>query len=78
MMNIFRFYCRAIKINAADLSLWYELCLNYYNRATKYGTTETRKKHLELAAETAKYIIKEAPHKWRYWNLLGIICTAKG
>lgn len=37
-----------------------------------------RKKHLELAAEAAKHIIKEAPHKWKYWNLLGIICTTKG
>lgn len=74
----FRFYCRAIKLNAADLSLWYELSLNYYNRSIKYGTSETRKKHLDLAAEVAKHIIKEAPHKWKYWNLLGVICTTKG
>ncbi|XP_031639243.1 tetratricopeptide repeat protein 37-like, partial [Contarinia nasturtii] len=72
-----RFYCRAIKLSSSDLSLWYELSLNYYNRSLKYGTTETRKKYLELAAETSKHIIKEAPHKWKYWNLLGVICTTK-
>lgn len=65
-------------MNTADLSLWYELSLNYYNRAIKYGTNETRKKHLDLAAEAAKHIIKEAPHRWKYWNLLGVICTTNG
>lgn len=74
----FSFYCRAIKLNNVDLSLWYELSLNYYNRAMKYGTNETRKKHLDLAAEVAKHIIKEAPHKWKFWNLLGVICSTRG
>lgn len=77
-VSFIRFYCRAIKLNASDLSLWYELALNYYNRSIKYGTNETRKKYLELAGEAAKHIIKAAPNKWKYWNLLGIICTTKG
>lgn len=78
VLLLHRFYCRAIKLNSTDLSLWYELSLNYYNRSIKYGTSETRKKHLDMAAEVAKHIIKEAPHKWKYWNLLGVICTTKG
>lgn len=79
MINFhFRFYCRAIKLNASDASLWYELALNYYNRSIKYGTCETRRKYLELSAEAVKHIIKESPHKWKYWNLLGVICTTKG
>lgn len=75
---IYRFYCRAIKLNTSDVSLWYELALNYYSRSIKYGTNETRRKYLDLAAEAAKHIIKEAPHKWKHWNLLGVICTTKG
>lgn len=70
-----RFYCRAIKINSADDSLWYELALNYYHRALRYGTTETKKRFLDLAAEAAKHIIKESPTKWKYWNLLGVVCA---
>lgn len=73
-----RFYCRAIKLSNSDLSLWYELSLNYFKRSVKYGTEETRKKYLSLAAESAKHIIKEAPHKWKHWNLLGVISTSKG
>lgn len=72
-----RFYCRAIKLNSSDISLWYELSLNYYNRAMKYGTPETAKKYLDLAAESAKYIVRKAPHKWKHWNLLGVICTTR-
>lgn len=64
-------------MNNADISLWYELSLNYYNRAIKYGTSENRKMYLDLAAESAKHTIKEAPLKWKYWNLLGVICTSK-
>lgn len=54
------------------------MALNYYNRSMKYGTTETRKKHLDLAAEVAKHIIKEVPYKWKFWNLLGVVCATKG
>lgn len=72
-----RFYCRAIKINSADVSLWYELALNYYHRALRYGTIDTKKRFLDLAAEAAKHIIKESPTKWTYWNLLGVICATK-
>lgn len=70
-----RFYCRAIKLNSSDISLWYELSLNYYNRAMKYGTPDTAKKYLDLAAESAKHTIRKAPQKWKHWNLLGVICT---
>lgn len=77
-VNRIRFYCRAIKLSSSDLSLWYELSLNYLNRSIKYGTDETRRKYLELAAATAKHIIKGAPQKWKYWNLLGVICVTKG
>lgn len=52
--------------------------MNYFNRSIKYGTDETRRKYLELAAEAAKHIIKKAPQKWKYWNLLGVICGTKG
>lgn len=72
-----RFYCRAIKINSADDSLWYALALNYYNRAQRYGTAETKKRFLGLAAEAVKHIIKESPTKWKYWNLLGVICATR-
>lgn len=60
------------------MSLWYELALNYYRRALKYGTNETRKKYLDLAAEAAKHIVKGAPLKWKYWNLLGVISATEG
>lgn len=75
--HLFRFYCRAIKINSSDDSLWYELALNYYHRALRYGTAETKKRFLTLAAEAAKHIIKEVPTKWKYWNLLGVVCATK-
>lgn len=78
LFAVHRFYCRAIKMNTSDLSLWYELALNYFKRSIIYGTDETRRKYLELASEAAKHIIKGAPHKWKYWNLLGVICTTKG
>lgn len=65
-------------MNTSDLSLWYELALNYFKRSIICGTDETRRKYLELASEAAKHIIKGAPHKWKYWNLLGVICTTKG
>lgn len=64
-------------MNSSDISLWYELSLNYYNRAMKYGTPETTKKYLELAAESAKHTIRKAPQKWKHWNLLGVICTTE-
>lgn len=72
-----RFYCRAIKLNNTDISLWYELSLNYYNRAMKYGTRENVKKYLELAAEATKHTIRKAPQKWKHWNLLGVIFTSR-
>lgn len=72
-----RFYCRAIKISSADDSLWYELALNYYQRAVRYGTAETKKRFLNLSAEAGKHIIKESPSKWKYWNLLGVVCATK-
>lgn len=75
---VYRFYCRAIKLSNSSVSLWYELSLNYFKRSIKYGTDETKKKYLSLAAEAAKHVIKEAPHKWKHWNLLGVISTTKG
>lgn len=60
------------------MSLWYELALNYYNRANKYGVSGTKKKYLDLASEAAKHVIKESPGNWKHWNLLGVICTTQG
>lgn len=76
--KICRFYCRAIKLSSNDTSLWYELALNYYNRAMRYGVADAKKKYLDLASESAKYIIKISPGDWKYWNLLGVICVTKG
>lgn len=74
-----RFYCRAIKINKTDYSLWYELALNYYKRALQFGMTEDlKRKYFELASESCKYIIKESSKRWKYWNLLGVISSSKG
>lgn len=64
-------------MDSADDSLWYELALNYYHRALRYGTADTKKRFLDLAAEAAKHIIKESPAKWKYWNLLGVVCVTK-
>lgn len=77
-INIFRLYCRAIKIREFDAFLWYELGLSYYLRAIKYGNETNRKHFLELAADTAKHTIKMSPSRWKNWNLLGVICTTKG
>lgn len=43
----------------------------------KCGTKQTAKKYLDLAAESAKHTIRKAPQKWKYWNLLGVICTTQ-
>lgn len=42
-----------------------------------YGTNDTKKRYLGLAADAAKYVIKESPSKWKYWNLLGVVCATK-
>lgn len=55
--------------------MWYELGLNYYRRAIRYGTDDTKKKWFELAADAAKYTIKLMPNRWTNWNLLGVICA---
>lgn len=39
--------------------------------------SETKLRYLNLAADAAKYVIKESPGKWKYWNLLGVICATK-
>lgn len=64
-------------MNPSDESFWYELALNYFNRAMIYGTGETKRRFLSLAADAAKYVIKESPGKWKYWNLLGVVCATK-
>lgn len=30
-----------------------------------------------MAAEAAKHTIKESPSKWKYWNLLGVVCATE-
>lgn len=72
-----KFYCRALKINATDELLWYELAINYYNRAIRYGTESTKRKLVDLATEATKHVIKLSPGRWKHWNLLGVICTTE-
>lgn len=72
-----KFYSRALKINPNDEYIWYELAGSYYHRALRYGNDSTKKKHLELAAEAIKHAIKLSSRRWKYWNLLGIICTTE-
>lgn len=72
-----KFYSRALKISPSDEYIWYELAANYYQRVLRYGNETTKKKYLELAAEAAKHVIKQSPRHWKYWNLLGVICTTE-
>lgn len=73
-----RCYSRAIKINGDDSLLWYELALNHYRRATRFGTVrEESVKKLSSAVEAAKQAIKLEPSRWQNWNLLGVICASK-
>ncbi|XP_039441713.1 tetratricopeptide repeat protein 37 [Culex pipiens pallens] len=73
-----RCYSRAIKINGDDSLLWYELALNHYRRATRFGTVrEESVKKLSSAVEAAKQAIKLEPSRWQNWNLLGVICANK-
>lgn len=68
--------CRALKIRPTDVLLWYDLSLNYYQRALKLGGADTvaqRRQHLVRADAAARYTIQLQPGRWQNWNLLGVI-----
>ncbi|XP_055636051.1 tetratricopeptide repeat protein 37 [Toxorhynchites rutilus septentrionalis] len=73
-----RCYSRALKMNAEDSFLWYELALNHYRQSNRFCFDENdRRKRLLSAVEFAKQSIKLEPNRWQNWNLLGAISVSK-
>lgn len=67
---------RALKIRPTDVLLWYDLALNYYQRAQKLNGADTaakRRQHLVRADAAARYAVQLQPARWQNWNLLGVI-----